>query len=100
MLKSLLLHVSAETMDVGSGPTSCALGLAKASGANLTAPVFEPDVTARSERLDLPPGVLEIASRKAAALRAAADTAGVEIDVGAERRMSFFDNGRLRPSAP
>lgn len=81
MLKSVLLHASAETIEPSSGPALYALGLAKEFGAHVTAPVFELNVTS--------PAASGVTSDRAAALRAKADEAGVEIRVETERRMSF-----------
>ena len=89
MLKSLLLHASAETVDPGSGPALYALGLARDFGAHLKAPVFELNVTSKQETDDLPSGASDVSSQKAAALRTAADDAGVQISVETERQMSF-----------
>ena len=43
-IRTILLHVAAETCDPMSGPGTCALGLAKTFEARLTAPIYELDM--------------------------------------------------------
>lgn len=91
-MKSLLLNVSAEMLEVESGPTHYALDMALSLDARLRAPVFKLDVV-RSRGSTSTEGLasdeLHFSAEKASLLRAAATHRGVSVAVETERSMSL-----------
>lgn len=96
-MKSLLLHVGAETLDVDRGPASYALEMAHALDARLRAPVFQldvvtppfPTVQLAAESVAAVESHNEMALAKASVLQAKAHRQGVALTVETERAMCF-----------
>lgn len=95
-IRNILLHVSAENLDPGSGPAAYARSMARAFGAHLTALVFELNVfstTGGFEGVALAEGNTGIAERNrmadetAEVLRASLE--GVDADVRTARSFAY-----------
>lgn len=92
-MQSLLLNVSAETLEVDRGPTRYALDMALALDARLRAPVFALDVTtpvSTGRQGEVAAADYDqLAKNKASLLQAEAIRCKSKVDVETERAMSF-----------